>query len=414
MRPTTRLRLFQVHRWSGLTIGVLVLFLAATGLGLQFRHQLHGLGEPASASLRAGCTGSLPLDTQIAAARAVHPTGQYETVMLSGERGAPTLVRFSDDAQVLVDPCSATVVDRQARWGGLFGRLEQLHRLRFLDDNDLANFFTGGASIALALLMVGGGIALWWPSPRQTLKYSATLRPHLKGRAFDLSLHRVSGLYAGIVLLAVALTSLPLAFKWARATVNVAVGSAQPAPTPQSTPPHSDAMALTMGVLWERAQAAFDHPTKVVLGYPKTKTDAVEIYAIERGAPHGEARSFAYLDAYSGDVLRREPYAASSLGNKVYRVSAAIHSGECGLWLQWLQFIGTLAIPVLAWTGVSSFVRGRRKAAQAAKVRVRAIRDEAEGIKMFELVSAAGDRIPVCVSRSTGGARLVLDLQTVR
>jgi vanillate O-demethylase ferredoxin subunit len=408
--PTTRLRLLQVHRWSGLTIGLLLLFLALTGLGLQFRHQLHPLAEPVAMHM-AACENPLPLDEQISGARRVHATGRYEVVIL-GEPGAPTLVRFSDNAQLHVDPCSAKVIDQQARWGGLFGRIEQLHRFRFLDDNDIANLFTGVTAIVLAVVMVGGGIALWWPASRRTLKSSSTLRPHLKGRAFDLNLHRVAGLYAGVVLLAVALTSLPLAFKWARTAINVATGSPEPAGRPKSAPLQADAKGLKMGALWERAQGVFDHPSKVVITYPKKKTDSVEIYAIERGAPHAEARSYAYFDAYSGTLLRSEPYAASSLGNRVYRVSAAIHSGEYGLLLQLLEFFGTLAIPVLAWTGIGSFVRGRRKAAQAMKVKVRTIRDEAIGIKSFELVASNGRALPAF----TAGAHIDvrIDERTVR
>src|SRR6185436_2138554 len=108
MTSTTRLRLLQIHRWTALTIGLLLLFLAFTGLGLLFRHQLHGLVEPAAMHL-AGCASPLPLDRQIAGARAVHPTGKYETVILSGDRAVPTLVRFTDNAQLFVDPCNAVV-----------------------------------------------------------------------------------------------------------------------------------------------------------------------------------------------------------------------------------------------------------------------------------------------------------------
>lgn len=414
MTPTVRLRLLQVHRWTALTTGLLLLFLAFTGIGLEFRHQLHALAEPASLHL-AGCENPLPLDQQVAAARAVHATGQYDSVILAAERSAPTLVRFTDNAQIFIDPCSAKVVEQQARWGGVFGRLEQLHRFRFLDDNDVANLITGSMAILLAVMLVGGGIVLWWPSSRQALKAATTARLHLKGRALDLNLHRVTGIYVGLVLLAVALTSLPLAFKWSRTIINVAVGSAQPAPKPKSTPPNDGGKVLKMGAMWERARATFDEPSKVVLSWPKKKTDAVEIYAIERGAPHGEARSYGWFDAYSGAQLRSEPYAQSSLGNRVYRTSAAIHSGEYGLLLQVLQFLGVLGIPVLAWTGVSSFVRGRRPVraeAGALRVRVRRIHEETGDIRSFELVDVRGEPLPAF----TPGAHIDvrLDKETVR
>jgi ferredoxin-NADP reductase len=414
MTSTLRVRLLQIHRWTGLSVGLLLLFLAVTGLGLQFRHQLQPLAEPTTTRV-ASCERPTELDDQIAAARAAHASGKLESVILGEERGAPTQVRFSDDATLFVDPCSAQVVQQQARWGGLFGRLEQLHRFRFLEDNDVANAITGGTAIVMAVLLVGFGLALWWPSSLRWLKTSATLRPGLKGRAFDLNLHRTVGLYASVLLLAVAITSLPLAFKWVRQSINVAVGSPPPPAKPKSAEPPPGAKPLTMGALWERAQAVLDHPTKAVISLAKTKNDAVEIYAIEQGASHAEARSYVYLDAYSGKVLRFEPYAASSLGNRIYRTSAAIHAGEFGVLLQLLQFFGTLAIPVMGYSGISSFVRSRRSTrveAGSFQVEVASVRDEAIGIKSFELTGLGGKGLPAF----TPGAHINVhvDHETVR
>src|SRR6185369_1626674 len=107
----------------------------------------------------------------------------------------PTLVRFTDNAAVFVDPCTAKVVHEQARWGGLFGRLEQLHRFRFLEDNDVANAITGTAATVLAFVLVLGGVFLWWPRGGASARSAATLRPHLKGRAWDLNLHKVFGVW---------------------------------------------------------------------------------------------------------------------------------------------------------------------------------------------------------------------------
>lgn len=409
MSGTTRQKLLQVHRWTGLSLGLLLLYMALTGLALEFREQLAPVLTPTPAKL-AGCEASRPLAQQIAAARADQAGAALQSLILRGP-GEPTQLRFADGWQLSVDPCSASVIARQPRWGGLFGRLEQLHRFRFLNDNDVANAIAGSAALVLAVLMVGGGLVLWWPT-RQTLKASATLRPGLKGRALHLNLHRVTGLYASLVLLAVTLTALPLAFEWARSVVNIAVGSSQPAPRPQSAPPATAARAMDLGALWERGQAVFDRPSLVVVSAPRTRTDPVEIYAVERGAPHPQALSYAYFDAYSGELLRSEPYAGSSLGNRIYLTAGAIHGGEYGPLLQWLQFIGVLAVPVLAWTGVSSFLRGRRKQAPGLKVRVQAIRDEAIDVKSFELVSVDGKRLPAFEAGAHVGVRI--DPGTVR
>lgn len=387
-----------VHRWTGLTLGLLLVFLAGTGGALEFRGQLHRLAEPAALRL-APCGRPLPLDDQLAAARAAHATGSYETVVLGESGSGPTLVRFTDDTAVYVDGCSGRVVAQQARWGGLFGRLEQLHRFRFLADHDLANACTGGAAALLALWLVAGGVALWWPARGTSLAAAARLRPHLKGRALELNVHRVCGLWGSVLLLGVALTALPLAFPAVRTAIDAVVGSPPPARQPRVAPPAPVARPLAMGVLWQRAQAVLDHPTRAVLAFPNKADRAVEIYALEADAPHAEARSFVYLDPYGGAILRVEPYRASPLGNRIYRGAAAIHAGEYGLALQLLEFVGTLALPVLAWTGGASWLRSRRRAPPppdepALVLKVVRVRDEAVDIRSYELAAADGGMLP--------------------
>ena len=396
MHPQLRASLLPLHRWTGLTLGLLLAFLAITGLAVEFRDQLHGLAEPAAMQVPA-CARPLPLDDQIAAARSAHASGRFETVVMAEYENAPTLVRFSDDAALSVDPCSGQVVAQRARWGGFFGRMEQLHRFRFLPDTDVANLIAGGAAAALSLLLVAGGLVLWWPGRGVSLKSAATVRPHLRGRALELNLHRVFGAWGSVVLLAVALTSLPLAFKSVRTAIDVVVGSPTKERKIKLPAPAVGVRPLSMGALWEHARATLDHPTKVVLDFPK-KNRAVEIYALEAGAPHGEARSYLYLDPYNGDVLRAEPYLASPLGNRIYRTSAAIHAGEFGRVLQVLEFIGTLALPVLAWTGIASWLRGRRRARTAAAgslaLKVVGVHDEAIDIRSYQLAAVDGRMLP--------------------
>lgn len=358
---TKRQLLQQAHRWTGLTLGGVLLYMALTGLALEFRGQLGPVVTPAPRPT-AACEQRLPLEQQVAAARAAQPGVLLGSLVLRGALGEPTQLRFANGMQLSVDPCSASVIAAQPRWGGVFGRLEQFHRFRFLDDNQLANTLAGSAALVLALLMVLGGLVLWWPK-QQTLKAAATLRPQLKGRAFDMNLHRVVGPYASVVLLVVTLTSLPLAFQWARSALDLAFGASPHTAHPQSMPPAPGALPMDLGALWERGHAVFDHPSLVVVSAAGGPAEPVEVYGLERDAPHPQALSYAWFDAYSGALLRSESYAASGLGNRIYLTAGAIHGGEYGLLLQCLQFIGVLAVPVLAWTGVSSFLRGRRRQA---------------------------------------------------
>ena len=127
--------------------------------------------------------------------------------------------------------------------------------LRFINDADTGNFITGGTAFVMAILLVIGGLIVWWPPTLRALKSSVKILPHLRGRALELNVHRTVALYASLVLLAISLSALPLAFKWVRYSMFAAVGSPMPPAKPQSAKPAEGQQPLSMGTLWARAQA---------------------------------------------------------------------------------------------------------------------------------------------------------------
>jgi uncharacterized iron-regulated membrane protein len=98
---------------------------------------------------------------------------------------------------------------------------------------------------------------------------------------------------------------------------------------------------------------------EALIAIPKQAIGAVEIDLLERGSPHAEARTLLYLDAGSGAVLSFRPYASSSFGSKVMAWGLAIHKGEAGGVPQALLLMGALGVPVLVYTGTSSYLRRR-------------------------------------------------------
>jgi uncharacterized iron-regulated membrane protein len=302
------------------------------------------------------CDARLPLDQLIGSARRLRPDAAVVRIeILEGGHGA-TIVRFADTTGVYVDPCSGRVLGQQSQWGGFFGTLERWHRLLFVGSPDIAESIGGSVSLALALIMVIGGVVVWWPASLRALRGSFRFQWHLAGRAFDRSLHRTAGTYAGLILLMSTLTSLTFTFDWARNALFLATGSPLPAAKPAVAA--TAAAMLPAGTLIERALSLLPNARDVTLTYPRSAHDAVEIYAIERDAPHPNARSYVYLNPYTGDVLRFQPYAASSAGNKAYRWLGSLHTGRVGgLPVQLLLFAGILGVPVLAYTGVHSYLR---------------------------------------------------------
>jgi vanillate O-demethylase ferredoxin subunit len=360
-----------------------------------FRPQLEPLVERDLRQV-SSCSARLPLDELVAKARAFHPGAALVRIeILEGGYGA-TIVRFADKQDVYVNSCTGDVIGQQPLWSGFFGTVEQWHRFRFIDNADTSELIGGTVALVVALVMVLGGFVIWWPPNLLALKSSIKFRPHLTGRALDLNLHRTTGLYTGLILLMSTVTSLTFTFEWARHAIFSITGSPMPAAKP--TVSATSAETLPAEPFLRRTLSMVPNARDIILTYPRKPGDSIEISAVERDAPHPNARTFLYVSPYSAEVLRFEPYASSSAGNKVYRWLGSLHTaGVGGVPVQLLLFAGILGVPVLAFTGTRGYLRRKYSAPEGMaglRVRVKRISSETEEIKVFELEGANGTALP--------------------
>ena len=397
-----RKSVLSVHRWTGLTIGLVILMLALTGGALVFRPGLEPVVNRELLTV-ATCTERLPIDALAANARTSHPKGTLDYIRITaGEEGEPRMpaarIRFADPQEdVYLNPCTGEVLGERARYSGLLGRIEQMHILRY-SEGEVVRSISGAASIIFGIALIVGGVYLWWPR-RGGVKRALMLDARLTGRARHLNRHQTIGVYASVILLMLTLTGLPLSFAWYREGLYQMTGSALPS-KPAKSAVQAGVERLSMEAFWQRAQALMPHVADALLKFPADKPDAaLEGFLIARGAPHPNARALLSLDAYSGKVLRYTPYAASSLGHKLYFWTLSFHTGQIGgVPGQLALLAGVLAVPVMAYTGFASFLRRRRSPvrsnAPTIDVRINKVHDEATDIKCFELVSANGTPLP--------------------
>ena len=348
----------------------MIVWIAVTGALMVFRPQLTPLVNR-DLLVVAPCTSRLPLDQLTEAALAAQPSGKLDYIRIFGADDASAMVRFAgqNQATVYLNPCTGTVLGEQDRFGGLFGRLEQLHRFRFIKSG---NLITGTSALIFASILIAGGLLLWLPASLRAMKSAVKFNPYLTGRARALNRHRTIGFYASLIVLTSALTGLPQAFDWYKNAMYGVTGSPLPGPAPKSagspvTP------RLPMEKFWQHAQSLVPHPREALLHYPRAPDDPVEIYLISRDAPHPNARTYLFLDQYKDEVLSYTPYSQSSLGHKLYFWTLSIHTGETGgILLQLILLAGAASVPVLAYTGISAYVRRNFPATRTSSGRARA------------------------------------------
>lgn len=396
MNSSFRKKLLWLHTWSGLTLGLVVVFLALTGAGFVLKPQLEDLVYR-DLHVVPKCEAPLALDKLAAAAKAAHPQAKLQGIEVTTDDSASVAVMFTDKDYVYLNPCNAQVLGVQNQYGGFFGVMDGLHRFRFFTDLKLGRTLAGWVNTVFLLLLIGGGVALWWPRSRQALKAALKFNARLPGSARTLSLHKFVGLYSALVLIVITVTGLPIGFEPVKNLIYSATGYVPPE-KPKSKPTAQAAKRLPMEVFWQKTKARVPDIEWASLRYPAKPEDAYGAEILEKGRPHELAKSYHYMDAFSGETLRLEHYAADQqIGRKIYLYCIAIHAGMVGgLPYQLLLLLASLGVGVQAYSGFSPYLRRKFRKSVNPKLVLKLVKKtvEADAICSFELVDPKGKSLP--------------------
>lgn len=396
MPSAFRKNLLWLHTWTGLTAGMVMLFLAVTGGLLVLRPTLEDLVDHRLVSAPA-CAARLPMDVLVRTAVAAHSQGRPTAIEFTAGTGRSIAVKFQDKDYVFVDPCGGRVLGTQNEYGGFFGVLDSLHRFKFVENGRTV---AGVFNVAVLVFLVAVGVVLWWPRSRAAVRGALVYNRRLPGVARTLSLHKVLGAYAAALLLLLTLTALPLSFQWAKDLVGLAAGSSAENLKPPAAPKLDPrARRLKVEALWLITRREFPDLTWAELSYPKAKTPLFSVEVLERGAPHKNAKSYLYLDPVTGQVVARRHYATDvPAGRKAYLYILALHSGLIGgIPYQLALLLACLSTPVQAYSGVLPYLRRklrRTTVKEGLTLKLVARTMEAADICSFEFAHRAGQPLP--------------------
>ena len=194
-RPQTlwlRQVVFQIHLWSGLTVGVYIVAISVSGSVLVYRSELRQTFEPEPRYVTVSGT-RMTEETLTEVAQQTYPDHRVARVILREDpaRAATvTLNREGAPTQILFDPYTGT---------DLGHRLPVAYRLTTwlldLHDNllygETGRRVNGFGAIALTLLGITGGV-IWWPG-YQTWQRSLLVDWRANWRRLIWSLHSALG-----------------------------------------------------------------------------------------------------------------------------------------------------------------------------------------------------------------------------
>lgn len=288
-----------------------------------------------------------------------------------------------------VDPADARLLGATPQ-GGLMETVKRLHSLDLAGKtaNLLVEIVAGWA-----IVLVATGVVLWWPRGQAGGVVSVRGRP--ARRLFWRDLHAVTGAFAGIIIVFLAVTGMPWSGYWGQEVRKITTQAGLGRPKPPAVEPghehHLDmdmAMAMPSGsVPWDlqetgmaampgmplpmdeivRRVGATGLPRPYTLTIPKTPGAAwTAAYMPDRV----EATRTVYIDPVSGRVLDDIGYDRFGAAAKVIEWGISTHQGlQFGPLNRLAMLAGCVAIWLLGISAIVMWWKRRPKGRLAAPPR---------------------------------------------
>jgi len=341
---------FQVHKWIGLILAILIIPLCATGAALVWDEALDHCLNPQ----RYAVSGAQTIDPQryIDAAKvALGPDAKISGITLPGGDGPVVVAAIPAKAKpqagppsrvnVYLDPPTARVLDKASSNSGLIRAMHQIHGTMMIP--------VWGRSIVgwigvFMLFSCFTGIWLWWPTVGRWVR-GFRWRRH---NDFDTNLHHLFGFWIALPLFVLSLTGAWISFPSFFGPLVGAKPQAGPDRAAMAKAKPLDAPKTGLDAPLANAQAAL--PGRVAsVTFP---TDLKPEWTVTIG--QGAGRQVKVDDA-SGAAKAAPPPREDTA-----RLMRRLHDGtRMGLVWQILIFLGGLLPTILAITGVIMWWRAR-------------------------------------------------------
>ena len=341
----------KVHRWLGLSFGLVLLVAAVTGSAMLVADPLdEALNEQLFHVPQASTVNYQAVLLRL---RAEVDPGASLTLRPPREVGESfrAIVRGEWRGTIFLHPHTGEVLGSRGETDGLMGFLFTLHSSLFAGE-------AGKAVLTLAALaymfMLATGVYLWWPSRwRQAL----TVRWSAGGLRALFDWHRVTGVLFGVVVLVSVASGAYMAWPPIGKSISVLSGTPLTGP-PKVTgaPPQDEIVALAV----QRAQEA--HPDAMV-GYVQVPAKAnlpIRVRLRLSDDPHPNGLTSVWLDPVTAQVLQVNRWTELDPGTRAYAYIYPLHTGD--LWgLPWMivTFATGVALTAYAVTGVLLWWRRR-------------------------------------------------------
>ena len=371
---------FWTHFAIGLSVGLFILVMAASGALLTYERQVIAAVRDTAVH---EAPGARPLSFDALADAAVAAgAGPGNEMTISRDRSDVVKVVKGRKDTVLLDPYTGEVLpDASKGVRAFFSRVEAIHRwFAFTGKRTkTGEFIKNTANLIFAFILITGAVLWWprkwkWPMVKMQLFFRRGL-PNTRARHYNW--HHVLAAWAFIPLMAIVLTGIVFSYSWANRLVYAAYGEAPPK---RSRAPAADVTAETPVTLPLAVEPAsldelvgqvadvFGNWRRLTIILPAANEAELNV-SVDWGNGVQAGKKRTLMLARDGSGLIGAPVAkASTPGSKARGFIRYLHTGEVfGITGQTIAGLAALAALVLIYTGLSLAIRRLIRMRKTAK-----------------------------------------------
>lgn len=362
----SRQLLLALHKYLGLSAGVLFALICLSGAVLVFEDRLERVFFPHRFISAQG--SALPLQAVL---QTIEPQLAGQPVFNLGLARLPdaplTFFAGTPDhfERLYVNPATGQILERRFDLQDPVGFLHQFHT--HLLAGETGHLVIGGIGLAVLPLLVSG-LLLWWPGPRQLAKgFTVSRRPALR---FWREIHKLVGVLAAPLLTLQILTGAGLIFYPTAVALLTTLTHSEGPFKPPATPASKNAMPLPLDTLLATARTAMPGATPTWMHLPTKPNQAWAVRFKQPQETHPTGRSFVYLNRYTGEIVGRVDALAVSPATATLNALFPLHTGSFGgLAHRWASLLAGISSFFLLVSGTAFWWMRRMASSSTARTR---------------------------------------------
>jgi uncharacterized iron-regulated membrane protein len=321
---------FILHRYIGLAVGLLLIWVGLTGSLLVFEDEIdqlivaHQFAKVIPQGQRISVESALNFVT---AAYANRPDLKPTSIITLPEKDT-YIVRLTpkegENREVFVNPYTGAILGDRGQETSLRFKMIDLHYS--LLAGKTGEVIVGIAGLLLFVLAITGLVL--WPGWRKLISgFKIKLNAHPKRAHFDI--HKVSGIISAVFLTLIAFTGFCWNFTDFTKPAIYALTL-----TPTLSEPVSQLVSgkSTLGLdeILEKSALALPGAVTTFISLPKKPDDVFSVYQKLPQEINSYGNSAVYLDQYSGEILRIDNALKAPLGDRILNSFYPLHYGTFG------------------------------------------------------------------------------------